>query len=147
MSFVIYQQADRSDSTCIYVDCKTQNSELMLEVREFELAALKAVPAQVQKRNLQPVSCYNFRLRTLGFSWQVILGRVVPSSGTKPAPESLKRAEGATVQLPSRPLEPISVAEDPHSNLPAWKRAIVKKKSIEQAQSLQAEKEKVSALC
>eukprot|EP00731_Ephydatia_muelleri_P014651 Em0008g371a len=110
-------------------NCKTQNSELMLEVREFELAALKAVPAQVQKRNLQPV----------------ILGRVVPSSGTKPAPESLKRAEGATVQLPSRPLEPISVAEDPHSNLPAWKRAIVKKKSIEQAQSLQAEKEKEEA--
>lgn len=50
------------------------------------------------------------------------------------------------VQQTTRPPEPISPAEDPHNNLPAWKRAIVKKKSIEQAQILQAEKEKVSVL-
>lgn len=46
----------------IYLDCKKQNSELMLEVREFELAALKTVPAQVHKKNLQPVSYYDHKL-------------------------------------------------------------------------------------
>ena len=73
----------------------------------------------------------------------MILGRVVANPTTKAAPEIMKAEDKNQTSI----AEPVSGENDSHDNLPAWRRAVVKKKSVEKAQMEQAEKEKVSLLC
>ena len=76
----------------------------------------------------------------------MILGRVLQSPDVKAAaPESLK-TEDRNQQVSTELTQLGPADKDPYDDLPAWRRAIIKKKSIEQAQLLQAEKEKVSFL-